>query len=111
MGRTQKLAGSSRVVTSLEKVLGGGDGEEVTSGVRNAVAQLCASWYCWLHRQPEELLRQAVEKEATRRKHRDAATSSTSTWVVDMRMVPVSFDIVNIRCVHFPVSQLYSNQK
>lgn len=57
MGRTKKLAGSSRVVTSLEKVGGEGrGGEELTPGVRNALAQLCASWYCWPHRQPEEIL-------------------------------------------------------
>ena len=66
MGRTHKLVGSSRVVTSLEKVLGGGDGEEVTSGVGNAVAQLCSSWYCWLHRQPEELLRRGQWKRRPR---------------------------------------------
>ena len=90
MGRTKKPAGSLRVVTSLEKV-GGGGGEGVTPGVRNALAQLCAAWYCWPHRQPEEILRcRQWEKRPRGDSTQEAAMTSASTWAVDIQMVPIS---------------------
>lgn len=93
MGRTKKLAGSSRVVTSLEKVRGEGrGGEEVTPGVRNTLAQLCASWYCWPHRQPQEILPCSQwEKRPRGDSTQEAAMISASTWAVDIPVVPISF--------------------